>query len=410
MEVTARVSVWLAYAVGVAGLGYGLWHGFHDLLTQTKPAIDLRVYLTGARALIGGHDLYGVLSPNGLPFTYPPFAAAVFAPLTWLGQGRGVEVVWIVCNVTVLLRTCWVLTGAACLGGGFLAANRCARAALLFGTAMLMEPFLATVSYGQINLVLLWLVTEDRLVPRWRKLGGVGLGIATGIKLTPALFLPYLLLARRRADAVRMTVAFFGTVILGVLVAPSASLRYWRHLVFTSDRIGLPSYISNQSLRGALERTGIAHVVAVWAIAAIAVAVVGLLASARADRAGRRLHALALVSITMLLVSPISWTHHWVWILPLLALLLFGPSRDLAQSALLVGWLVATIGWVTWKVAPVAPPTPQLTAPAQFVGSAYTILGCLSLAWLVGRVWRTAAGDVTQAVPAAAAVRPDMAA
>ena len=222
--------------------------------------------------------------------------------------------------------------------------------------------------------------------------------MAAGVKLTPTLFLPFLLLAGRRKDAVRMVATFLGTVTIGILVAPSASLHYWRHLVFTSDRIGLPSYISNQSLRGALERTGIAHSAVLWSLLAIAVAVVGLFAAARADRAGQTLHALAAVALTMLLISPISWTHHWVWLLPLVALLLFAPLTDRAGLVLLLCWLFATITWLVWKVAPVGRPTPRLAWDDQILGDSYTILACVSLVWLVVRI-RQASGPVPSADP-----------
>jgi len=161
---TSRTARYGMYAAGAIGVGYALWHTLHDIYHQSKPAIDLHVYLTGASAILHGQPLYSVVSRDGLPFTYPPFAALLFTPGTALGTGHLVELVVAALSFAALARSCWLLVVHVRGDGPPGAASATwARWALLLGVACLMEPFLATLSYGQVNLVLLWLVLEDGL-------------------------------------------------------------------------------------------------------------------------------------------------------------------------------------------------------------------------------------------------------
>ena len=54
-------------------------------------------------------------------------------------------------------------------------------------------------------------------------------------------------------------------------------------------------------------------------------AVLALLAWRAIGGAEDRLGAIVVVQLFGLLASPISWTHHWVWLIPLMIWLLHGP-------------------------------------------------------------------------------------
>ena len=152
---------------------------------------------------------------------------------------------------------------------------------------------------------------------RWWK--GAGVGVAAGIKLVPLIFIPYLLLTRRFRAAAVACAAFAATVAAGFVVAPADSARWWLGgLFFNGGRTGFVGWEGNQSLRALLTRLAgsVAGAAPVWLAVALVTAVAGLACAALLDRAGHRLPGLLACALTGLLISPVSWDHHWVWIVP----------------------------------------------------------------------------------------------
>jgi alpha-1,2-mannosyltransferase len=281
--------------------------------------VDLDVYRLGSAALLHGEALYGTLPPTQdgqfLLFTYPPFAAIVLAPLTLLPA-------WAACLALTLL-TLGVLAlvlSAVLRAFGVVPGPR--RIAALLLAAEVLEPVLRTVYAGQLDLLLLALVVLDVLVdtPRWPR--GLLIGLAAAVKLTPAVFVLYLLLRRDGRAAVTTVVAFLGATALGFLLAGADSVRYWTSALWDTGRVGEPTYAGNQSLLGLLARVGLpADARTPWWLPLVAgVLVLTALGVRRALAAGERTVALGLNAVGGLLVSPISWTHHWVWA----AVVLFG--------------------------------------------------------------------------------------
>jgi alpha-1,2-mannosyltransferase len=210
--------------------------------------------------------------------------------------------------------------------------------------ALFLEPVRHTFALGQVNLVLLAVVLVDLRRVAQGKSAGVGIGLATAVKLTPAVFVLLLLATRRTRAAIVATVTFVCCSGLGALAAPDASRRYWLDLFHDTHRVGA-SYIANQSPYGALVRllNGTGHVGAWYLAVPIVVLAVGLAAASAYGRRGDWLAATAITGVTGLLVSPISWTHHWVWSLPAL-LLLWRLGR--------VGKTAAACAYVLLTVAP----------------------------------------------------------
>jgi alpha-1,2-mannosyltransferase len=245
--------------------------------------------------------------------------------------------------------------------------------------ALWLEPVFQTFVYGQINLAITCLVLWDFTRPTGARGKGALIGVATGIKLTPGLFIVYLLLRGRPREAATAAAAFAGTVAVGALVLPAASLDYWTRRLFETNRVGKPWIVANQSLQGLVARAlrdpspGL-----VWVLAAVAVGVAGLWLAARAPR---ERWGVLLTGLTALLVSPISWSHHWVWCVPLIAVLLAEGHRTWAAlTALLFTartmWLVPRqgtemhLGW--WQ---------------QLLASPYALLGlALPAAIALGRL------------------------
>src|ERR1019366_5259682 len=171
----------------------------------------------------------------------------------------------------------------------------------------------------QINLILLALILTDIWRVAQGRDAGIGVGIAAAIKLTPGIFILFFLLAGRIKAAVIAAGTFVVCGLIGFAVAPRASKLYWEHLFFDTKRVGAP-YISNQSPYAAAIRIaqGAAHIGSWWAVIPIAFAAIGLATATILVRHDDWLGATAVTGTTGLLVSPISWAHHWVWVLPAL--------------------------------------------------------------------------------------------
>lgn len=289
--------------------------------------LDVNVYRWGGHAVLNSIPLYdGLLFGDDsgrfypeMPFTYPPFSALLFTPLDlitpWL-----MEAAWLAFTVGLLYLAVRMCFRALDYRPGPVNAQISLCLALI---AMSMEPVRTTMWLGQINVLLLVLVLADHLA--WksgRRWAGVGSGIAAGIKLTPAFFWVYWLVSGRWRMAVASLGTFLGTVALGFVVIPRDAVQYWSGTLLDSQRIGQDSMLANQSLRGVMARVAGVDMAPTWAwlIGAAVVAALGLGLAVLAHRSGHRLLGLTLAGLTMTMVSPFSWGHHWVWFVPLLVL------------------------------------------------------------------------------------------
>ena len=290
------------------------------------PLWDVRVYWWGGRqAAAGGGALYAPGAPLG--FTYPPFAALLFA----VGAGASA-------GALKIALTAGSLVALPLLCGQSLAAAevrlRAETIFLVSALALMTWPVAYTVHLGEVNLILAVLVGADLLQRRdgawWQ---GIGTGLAAGIKLTPLIFVAYLLITGRVRAAATAAAAFAATVAIGVVLLPAPSRAFWLDGVFfDQNRIGDPANPSDQSLSGAvaLLAGSLDPAYRWWAIAALLTGLAGITVAAWAHRRGRRLTGVTCCGITGLLISPFSWTHHWVWAVPLLA----APGRYRVPAAL----------------------------------------------------------------------------
>ena len=333
---------WLRVGVIVVLVLAVLW-SCSSLLVGAE-VLDLKVYLDGGRAILAGHDLYGQsVGVRGYRFTYPPFAALLFAlPSQWpLG-------------VAILLMTVVSLASLGTLI--WLSAPELVRRlvrphpgpALLVLTAMVAcEPVRTALWNGQIELLLAAMVMLDLIAMRGRRGHGVLVGLAAAIKLTPAIFVVYLLLCRRFREAATACGAFAVATFSAWIVLPHDSTEYWTRKLYSRAGIGDISRASNQSILGLADRlVGATAARPLWVVLIVPTALIGLGMAVRVASSGRASFAIAIVGITGCLISPVSWTHHWVWFVPWIAGLVAStrvralPAR-LALGAFLV-YLVVT--------------------------------------------------------------------
>jgi alpha-1,2-mannosyltransferase len=265
---------------------------------------------------------WGGFSPLALKFTYTPFAALSFAVASLL-PWAAMWVTSVIGNMLALVAALWFTFG----GLGY-RDRRVRLGATLLAAAVTfwLQPVVRTIYLGQVNLVLMAMIIGDLCQPpvradgrpRWWK--GALTGVAAGVKLVPLIFLPYLLITRRWREAAALLAGFVITVGAGFAVLPSDSARWWLHGMFLADgnRAGFMGWAGNQSLRAIVTRFAgsVAAGQAPWLVAAVVAVAAGLTAAWLLDRAGYPVPALLATALTGLLVSPISWDHHWVWVVP----------------------------------------------------------------------------------------------
>lgn len=323
--------------------------------------VDFQVYRLGVLAWLHGSDMYGTLPPTSaggsLPFIYPPFAAILLLPLAVIpyrviGTG-GVDLLSLgSLTVTLYLvvrrawpsaptRVRWTLTTVGLI------------------LSFLMEPVQQNFAFGQINLFLMALVALDCLTerPGWPR--GLLIGIAAAVKFTPAAFLLFFLLRKDFRAMVTAGITAVGCTALAFLVAPTESWRFWFGGMSSLAGVSGVPYFSNLSLKGVLARLGSVGyqpsdvnvpqplITGAWVLlAGLVVAAAALIMWWLRDT-GPAL-PLLVNAVAELLISPTSWSHHWIWVGPGLLLLALHAARTRNR-----GWWLATLAvGVVFAVGP----------------------------------------------------------
>jgi alpha-1,2-mannosyltransferase len=306
----SRLRLLLLVGVLVVVAGYLRSAGSHD-------QVDFGVYRAGGRAVLNGRDLYALrVPPIGLPFTYPPASAVLFAPLAWLPVRAG-QVMWAAASLLGL----YVFLRLTLLR---YATGRAATSALLLPAVFILvaraDPLRVNLLLGQVNVLIALLVVVDLCGVLSRVPRGVMTGIAAALKLTPLFLVAYFVAVRRYRDAAVAAATFVAVTALAFVVAPKASTEYWFHGYFAdAKRTGGIGYISNQSINGLIVRIAgrIDNTRAYWLPIAIVVTAAILWWVRRAhDQRPWLAESIALAAI--LLLSPVSWIHHWILALPFL--------------------------------------------------------------------------------------------
>lgn len=359
---------------------------------------DLHVYRLGGQYALSGRPLSQVNYAGALPFTYPPAAAlvfTVFAVLPWPAAATLMTAASAIALPAVLyfalrLRpvSVWLTRGTA------------ARLALVAAAAALwLEPVRTTLGYGQVNILLALLITWDLSRTDGARLKGAGIGLAAGLKLTPAIFVLYLALTRRYRAAAVAAGTFAATVGAGFVIVPSSARWYWTGTFLDAGRVGSgqqQAMTINQSLLGLLARAlHTANVPAPWLAVVVLAGLAGLALAARAGRAGDEAAGFSLCAITGLLVSPVSWTHHWVIVIPALLLAAVRAwHRTAPRRPAVLAWLAILASVVAGWTGVIRHP-PRSAGPLRplhfLLGSGYVIM---ALAVLAVAAWTSATSQV----------------
>jgi alpha-1,2-mannosyltransferase len=368
--------------LSLAGFGYAAW----QLLGHTPYRIDIDVYRMGGRAWLDGQPLYAdgatffTLGGIDLPFTYPPLSAVLFAPFAWLPLPVASALMTAITLTLLVVATVIVLTRLDVWAGdsditsesAWLRRTWVALAVVALAVSHL-EPLRANFDFGQVNVVLMTLVIAD-CVPRrtpWPR--GLLLGLAIALKLTPAVFLVYFVLRRDWRAALTSLLTLVAATVLGYALAWRDSLEYWTSTLRDTDRIGNSTLNTNQNIAALLAReeySGTVHFV-LWTTACFAALGLTVWAGRRVLNAGEPVLALICVALFGLMVSPVSWSHHWVWTLPTLLVLTVLAYRR--RSAALAAVAAAGVALLVWTPIDLLPEHQEAAASwwRQLLGGSY---------------------------------------
>jgi hypothetical protein len=325
---------------------------------------DLLVYTGSAVAAGSGTDVYAYRTPFGMPFTYPPFAAVLVEPLSRVPLGV-LQVVWAAGTVALLVPLARVALAPAVERIGL---------PLVLTLLLVSAPIRSHLRFGQIGVLLVLAVALDVL--RARK-GGWGVGLAAAVKLIPAVFVPWMFISGLRDRGWRAVAWAGGATAAGLLMLWPSSPSYLVHAAWDSARFGDNAIPGNQSLRGALLRSGLPEHAAQlsWLAAALMLVVVGTLNARRLERAGNRLGAVGILAAMAVAVSPISWVHHLVWlVLPIAALVAAGRLRWAAAWWALLAVGLPNLGSLADDRWPMLHPLWALVVDAQGLSAVAAVL------------------------------------
>jgi alpha-1,2-mannosyltransferase len=393
-------------------LGSLLLYGVVRHLAQVT-MVDMVVYRAEGDAVRHGQDLYAMIVPHfQLSATYPPFAALLFVPTASLPVGL-LRILVTLANLALLGALAWL---SFRLVDWPRPQVRPVALIAALGLGVWLEPVWTTLCYGQINLLVVCLVLYDLTRPDDARSKGLAIGIAAGLKLTPGVFGVYLLLSGRPRAALVSFAGFLGTVLLGWTALPQASWSFWTRYLYDSHRVGLTQISDNQSLRGAIARLlhqtdpGLPWIVAAGLTAVAGLGIAALTVRHRDYVPRAEAWGAVCAALTALLISPISWTHHWVWCVPLLVLLAAEAATERARPeehrhrrwrALLGCTVAAFVGCTMWLTPHTEFPALRLHLWQQPLSSAYVIVGLVLLGVALARVLRRrrAAARWSRALP-----------
>ena len=315
--------------------------------------LDLQVYRAGIHAWQSGKDPYlFVYTIHHLAFTYPPGALLYLTPLNVGSFLLMRALLWVV-SITAVAVAIYIVVLRSTVPGRHakLLAASLGWACL---SVLLVEPVRSTIDYGQVDAVLMLLVVTDLLViPRAHR--GWVLGIACAIKLTPLVFLILLAVERDWKSVARCIGVFLGSSALMLVVWPSTSKQYWLHAAWETGRIGSVAFGGNQSWNGLIYRLPLSsdgRAIA-WICACLVTVALGVAVASRCVRGGQRVGAMFATAMCGLLISPISWTHHWIWVVLIPPIVLSSAGREMPRSVRVMLWVLlgitvaAPYWWIT---------------------------------------------------------------
>ncbi|MES5821446.1 bifunctional glycosyltransferase 87/phosphatase PAP2 family protein [Streptomyces sp. RG80] len=247
-------------------------------------------------------------------FTGTPFGGLVLKPLTRAAEqalGWG----WTFGTLLLVVALGLVVAHALPQPVGKLTALLAAPVSV--SLLMLSLPVRNTLWLGQTSIMPVLLVLLGCFVVRGQRTSGLLIGLAAALQPPVLLFAALLWFTGRRAAALSGGVTFAACTVLAWLAMPHDSYTYWVHHVAGTGLGGPADDLANQSLHGALLRSGLSGPpeIALFLALGAAVTVPALRRAARYAHDGQLLLAVAITGCAAVLVSPMTWQHQSLWVL-----------------------------------------------------------------------------------------------
>lgn len=325
----------LGYVVGLSW--WLMWGG-----PEPYSFFDLNYYRTAVLTVIdGSKSMYEAMA-------YPPFA---YLLLWWLANTPPVLAaqLWAVASLILLIAMAAVLTAKAMDVRGqdwhtarWELASRTALATLMLCVSM---PVYSQITCGQLSLLVIALPLFDLAGVLPKRFGGILVGLAAAIKVTPMIFSIYYLVTGQYRKAANAGGAFVVFTAIGAIFFPAQTWEYWTRLGSTGQDID-PLLSDNWGIRSMLARISPALAQPTWLWAGLGLLLMALaLWRARvAFRRGDRLEAGLIVAAAAIVVPPNALPHYFTW-LPLIGIWLISTAR---RRGVVVGCAIFAIYSMAW--------------------------------------------------------------
>ncbi|MDO4254398.1 MAG: glycosyltransferase 87 family protein [Kocuria sp.] len=296
--------------------------------------VDFFVYKFTANNIFSGKEIIGVLieddliGSKGLPFVYTPGAAVLLSPLAWIGAWPAYYM-W-----TAASAWCFFYISLKAIRWSLFKPGKLV-IFLVLAVTLATNVYMHHIIFGQINVFLAALIIYDLTRSSARIPVGFYVGIAAAIKLTPAIFILYLFWVKEWSKAGWSLAGAVSLTILGAAFLPRETLQYFSYELFNlSTTVSLDGFFTtsgNGSLSGVLSRhLGIEQGTWWSTVVSLVLIPVFMTISTGWWKSGEKIIGVCLIGILACLVSPVSWTHHWVYLIPASIMLVF--SANLASK------------------------------------------------------------------------------
>lgn len=313
------------------------------------PFDDFPSYYYAGKLALAGHDIYKPI-PRVHPYIYPPFFSLLVGPLTLLNI-KSAALIWLALNIVLYLASAWLL---------YRILFKDYDDAILIWTAVIaagLIPAQLDLLHGQVNTFILFLLTAAlwSYVNRRDLLCGILIGLAAAIKITPALLVLFFLVKKEYRVVLGALAALLITLFIPIpffgIIQTVFLLDKWFDLVISPFILDAQVRIkfTNQSLTATVYRllthanvkeTGGPYYVnflslpretAKWFIRGLSAVILLVGYFVVKKPSGRDSSCFfaqySIVLLSMLILSGISWHHHYV-----LMLLPFMVSLKLARE------------------------------------------------------------------------------
>jgi alpha-1,2-mannosyltransferase len=319
------------------------------LVWGRRYGLDLTVYRNAVSSWRSGQNPYLLtFTQRSLPFTYPPFAMLVLLPLTWVSFPVAQWILWAASLAAATGSIAAVLRGMGATVTPRLLCKAFTWSCISF---IAIEPARGAIDYGQIEFILMFVVVADLLLIE-SPYRGIGIGLAAAVKLTPLAFVIVLVVSRDMKSVIRATASFLVCTGLSWLFWPRLSRLFWFHDVGDPTRVGTVSYGGNQCWYAILHRPPFSASGSelAWLLLSLITLALSTFIAWRCVSAGQWAPAIVATALASLLISPISWNHHWVWVLLIPALMTRHRGSDIRQPVRIMLWglIALTIAAPYW--------------------------------------------------------------